>query len=244
VSAAVAGLVVALPEECRSLTDKRVRRGECFALGEARLVCIAGIGGDNARHAARRLIDDGASGLLSWGCAAALSPSFKPGDLCLPEEILDARGERRTVSPVWHERARKALEPDFDPRTGPLLTTDCIAATATDKHALAAQFRAVAVDMESAAVAAVARERDVPFLAVRAIADPVDMALPAAVLHATDAHGTVHPSLLLRHTLLHPGQALGLLRLASHFRAALRTLTGAARRMGGDCLLGRTVQRR
>jgi hypothetical protein len=37
--------------------------------------------------------------------------------------------------------------------------------------------------------------------------------------------------------LLHPGEAGAMLRLASQFRAALRTLTRAADRMGADALL-------
>jgi len=96
---------------------------------------------------------------------------------------------------------------------------------------------AVAVDMESAAVAAVAQERALPFLAVRAIADPADMALPSAVMRAADAHGRINRPVLLAHTLLHFGQVGAMLRLASHFRAALRTLTGTAHQMGDGLLL-------
>lgn len=237
-SAAVVGLVVALPEESRSLTNRRVRIGEYFAVGKARRICIAGIGAENARRAAYRLIEEGARGLVSWGCAASVSPDLGPGALCLPEEVLDARGERQPAWPAWHKRAQDTLAQFSSPSTGLLLSVEHMLATVADKKAVAARFHAVAIDMESAAVAAVACERNVPFLAVRAIADPLDMVLPAAVLHATDANGTVHVSRLIRHTLLNPREVPGLLRLAAHFRSALRTLTTAAHRMGDDLLLG------
>lgn len=236
-SAFVAGLIVALPEECRSLTDRRVRHGDCFALTDASLVCIAGVGAGNAARAARSLIEGGARGLLSWGCAAALCPALKPGTLCLPTEILDLDGTRHAVSADWHQRTWGALRAGFDPRTDPLLTSNHLVRTAVDKQTLAAKYRAVAVDMESAAVAAVAHLRDVPFLVVRAIADPAHLALPRSVVRATDAQGTTHRSAMLGHALRHPGELYRLLRLALHFRAALRTLTGAAQRMGGGFLL-------
>jgi adenosylhomocysteine nucleosidase len=237
VSAAVAGFVVALPEECRSLTARRSRSRDCFELGDRRLVCVAGMGRENATHAAHRLVEAGARGLVSWGCAAALLPTLRPGDLCLPAEILDTRARRWAASRPWHERARRALQGTVELFPGTLLTADQPAATSSEKFSLAAQFHAIAVDLESAAVAAVAEERKVPFLAVRAIADPADMGLPRAVIRATDATGTVRRSVLFGHVLLHPGEAGAMLRLASQFRAALRTLTRAADRMGADALL-------
>jgi adenosylhomocysteine nucleosidase len=214
-----------------------MRRGDCFNLGEARLVCVGGVGAENATRAARRLVEAGARGLVSWGCAAALSPKLKPGDLCLPAHVLDTRATRWTVSVAWHQRACRALRGVVDLATEPLLTADRLAATAEDKRSLAAKFKAIAVDMESAAVAAVAREHDLPFLAVRAIADPAHVGLPHAVTRAMDTEGTLHRSVLLGHVLLHPGDAAALVRLASQFRAALRTLTRTADRMGADVLL-------
>jgi adenosylhomocysteine nucleosidase len=145
---------------------------------------------------------------------------------------------RWAASQTWHHRTKDALWPDSNPETGVLLTADRLAASAADKAGLAAQWGAVAVDMESAAVAAVAHELDVPFLCVRAIADPAEMALPRALLRATDAAGAVRRVALLGELLGRPGDVGTLLRLASHFRAALRTLARAADRMGTGMLLG------
>jgi adenosylhomocysteine nucleosidase len=162
---------------------------------------------------------------------------MKAGDLCLPAEIVDTRARRWAASEPWHRRARQALQDAGDICTDTLLSADRLAATAAEKAALAARAGAVAVDMESAAVAAVACDLDLPFLAVRAIADPADMALPRAAMRALDATGTVRRSALLGEVLLHPGELGALLRLASQFRAALRTLTRAADRMGAGLQL-------
>lgn len=232
-----AGLVVALPEECRSLSPRRVQRGDCFPLDDARLVCIAGMGRDNARQAAQRLVEAGARALVSWGCAAALSPLLKAGDLCLPAEIIDADTGRWVASAAWQRRVREALEHACAVCGEPLLSADRLAASVADKRVLAAASGAVAVDMESAAVAAVASARDLPFLAVRAIADPADMALPGAVVRTTDDTGALSRSALIGELLRHPREIAGVLRLAAQFRAALQTLTRAADRLGADLLL-------
>lgn len=231
-NAAVAGLIVALPEECRSLTSRGTRRGDCFALGDARLVCVAGVGRDNAARAAHQLMERGARGLVSWGCAAALSPALRPGDVCLPAEIVDTHARRWLVSEAWHRHARHALEGAGEVCAATLLTTDRPVATAAHKRALATRTGAVAADMESAAVAAVAHEHDMPFLTVRAIADPAEVSLPRAAMRALDAAGTVRRITLFGEVLRHPGELGALLRLASQFRTALRALARSADRMG------------
>lgn len=234
---ALAGLVVALPEECRSLTTQRVRLGDCLVLGEARLVYLAGMGPENALAAARRLVAAGARGLVSWGCAAALSPTLRPGDLCLPAEIVDGRCARWAAAAAWHARARQALTDADEVRTGRLVSAERPVASTADKRHLAAASGAIAVDLESAAVAAVAHAFDLPFLAVRAIADPADMALPHAVLRAADSTGAIRRSALLGQLLRHPTEIAVLLQLASQFRSARRTLTRAAERLGAGMLL-------
>jgi adenosylhomocysteine nucleosidase len=202
------------------------------------MVCVAGIGLDNAGRAARRLVEAGAHGLVSWGCAAALSPRMKSGDLCLPLQIVDEQTRHWPAAEAWHQRAQRALLDTGAVCTEPLVSAEGLAVSTADKRKLAAASGAVAVDMESAAVAAVASECDVPFIAVRAIADPADIALPGTIVRATDATGAVRRTTLLGGLLSHPGEIGAVVRLAWQFRAALRTLTRAAARMDAGMLLG------
>ena len=56
-------------------------------------------------------------------------------------------------------------------------------ATISEKKRLADQFAALAVDMESAAIARVCAERKILFAAIRAISDSANQTLPQAVLN-------------------------------------------------------------
>jgi adenosylhomocysteine nucleosidase len=64
---------------------------------------------------------------------------------------------------------------------GRLLTADRIIRLPDEKRALGEKHGALAVDMETIAVAAVCRRRDISFLAVRAINDAADDELPRDV---------------------------------------------------------------
>ncbi len=87
------GILVAMPQECRSLTPKRIPESGFLALEEACLVGLSGAGPEAAVRCAALLAGQGATALLSWGCAAALDPTLKPGDLVLPERIIGADGQ-------------------------------------------------------------------------------------------------------------------------------------------------------
>ena len=233
----IAGIVVALPTEGRSLIAPAPRLGECVRLDEHSLVCVCGTGVKRARHAVSVLVERGARGLVSWGCAGGLAPGLRAGDLCLPSTVLDARGEAFDAPAAWRLRAQEALASDFTVRTEPLLTVDRLVASAEEKVTLARTHGAIAVDMETAAVAAGARERRLPFLAIRAIADPSELPLPQALVRATGEAGTVGLARLFGLALLHPAEFAGIVRIARCFRAALRTLSAAAPRMGPGFLL-------
>jgi adenosylhomocysteine nucleosidase len=85
--------------------------------------------------------------------------------------------------------------------------------------------------MESGAIAKVAVEANLPCLVLRAIADPVSMSLPHAVVFALDEQGRVHIGKLLRYLLTHPWEIPGLIQLGWHFRAAQKTLKIIAKQL-------------
>ncbi len=66
----IIGIVVALPEELPTLALKKIPPSVLNSV----LVICSGAGAENARKAAETLISNGATHLISWGCAAALSP--------------------------------------------------------------------------------------------------------------------------------------------------------------------------
>ncbi|WP_156302738.1 phosphorylase, partial [Methylogaea oryzae] len=178
----------------------------------------------------------GASALLSWGCCAALAPQLSPGALLLPEALLDR--ERRIHSDqAWRERLHAALSPHLTVRGGALTQSADIVATPADKAALAQASGAIGVDMESAAVAHVAHHRRIPFVAIRAVADPLGMALPHAVLENTDEDGDTRIGGLLLSLARRPTELPALLSLGRHFSAAMASLRHTAKLAGPDFLL-------
>lgn len=101
--------------------------------------------------------------------------------------------------------------------------------SATAKRELAQATGACAVDMESGAVAEAAAHAGLPFLAVRAISDPVEFSPPPVLLHAVRPDGSADLRRLLP-LLMRRSLTLGtLLRLAKDSRAACSTLSTVAR---------------
>ncbi|MEX1204149.1 MAG: hypothetical protein WEB85_02750 [Dongiaceae bacterium] len=190
------------------------------AAGPAALVACAG--GDAARAAAR-LIEAGAGALLSFGLAGGLDPSLPSGYLVVAECVI-AGGRRIAVDAAWRERV--AAEPRLGPRVvAALAGSDRPVLSVAAKRALFAATGAAAVDMESHAVAAAAAAAGVPFLALRAIADPAGRAVPAAALAGLDAEGRVRAGAILAELMRAPGliPAFAALALdAARARAALR----------------------
>lgn len=232
-----AGVVVALAAECRSL-GCRPRRGAVVRMRGTALLARAGVGMARATRAAEQLVEMGASALVSWGCAAALAADAEPGDLCLPLEVIDPLGLRLTVDKTWQARVHAAIGAHCRVRTGPIVTQNRVAAGSAEKRALAhTHTGADALDMESAAIAAVARMHDLPFLVVRAIADRRAFTLPASILAAADDAGEIRLAVLAARLARHPGDLPPLLELARDFRAARRTLARVARVIGKDFLL-------
>ena len=80
---------------------------------------------------------------------------------------------------------------------GKFLNTDQILRTVAEKSSLGEATGAIAVDMESLAVARVCAERKVRFMAVRVISDDLSKDLPAEVLTVFGSSGYVRAGAVL-----------------------------------------------
>lgn len=230
------GIVVALPEELTTLTSRKLARGECIPLGDDILLAYAGAGPLNAEQAAKNLIVKGADRLVSWGCAAALDSQLRPGQLVIPESVqLDQQSYE--TDKRWSHKLRCRLSQKLTVVGGGLLSTSRIIAASSEKQRLQRETGAIALDMESAAVAKVAQQANLPCLVLRAIADPAAMSLPQAVVVALDDQGLVSLPRLLRHLLLRPWQIPALIRLGLHFASARKTLKTLAKQLNEIILL-------
>ena len=223
----ITGIIIALPEELGTLSRVKAQPGDIIPLDSATLLMLAGTGPENAARAAQSLIEQGATKLISWGCAAALAEHLKPGDLILAGTIVSADQTELYCDDRCLDRARQILQ-DFSPNLDKLAESRHIVATTAAKQRLYDQTRAIAVDMESAAIARIAGQHDIPFLAIRAIADDALMSLPKAIDHALNDQGNVEIPRLLHYLLFHPGEIPALIKLGMAFSAARKTLTAIA----------------
>jgi len=227
----ITGIVVALPEERRTLTSKKIDKGCCAFITDTIVLAYSGAGADNARKASELLLAQSAARLISWGCAAALSESLKPGDLTLADTLVHSDGAQIGIRNDWHDLTKNLLSTQLKVHTGSLAESKTLVATAKDKRHLHAQTGAIALDMESAAIAAVARQNNLPFLAIRTVADPVHMDLPKAINHSLNDQGDVDLAKLLGFIALNPTELPGLIKLGLHFNAAQNTLRSVAKHL-------------
>lgn len=225
----ITGIVTALPEEFNTLTSVRPEKGCCHFVSDKIVIIQSGAGPENAGQCAEKLIEEGrAERLISWGCAGALSPDLGPGNLVLPEQILTEESEILDIRSSWLTEMRQLLDSLNPIPNSSLAASKELIASREQKTALHRITGASALDMESAAIAKVARSHHIDFLAVRAIADPAGMSLPNAVAHALNQDGEVEIAKLLTYLLKHPIELPGLIRLALHFHASRKTLKQAA----------------
>ena len=227
------GIVSALPAEARTLGPAARHGAELRQLADGALLAVSGIGESAAAAAARRLVLAGATALASFGMAGGLDPALICGAVLLPEEVAacDGAGSRTAVSatsPAWRRRLRAALPASCTVCGGKLLTSKRPVGRPGTKAAAWRESHAVAIDMESAAVAQVAAQAGLPFIALRVIVDTAADELPEAVLAASGA-GQLRIGALIAGLLRAPRDVGALIHLSARYRIARRVLADVAR---------------
>jgi adenosylhomocysteine nucleosidase len=195
---------------------------ELLAFDDGALLAVSGIGRDAAEAAARALVDAGVAALMTFGMAGGLDPALQAGSVVLPCELIAADGTRFVASRPWRERVAAAVSP-LAVSAGNLLTSTRAIDTPSGKSAAFRDTGAAAVDMESAVVAAVAAQHNLPFIAVRVIVDTAADTLPRAVVNASRL-GKVRIGRLIAGLIVAPGDIAALIRLAQRYRIAMRSL--------------------
>ena len=120
--------------------------------------------------------------IVSLGFAGALVPGPAPGDFVLSETVLweeDGQRLRYDVPRRLFDTVEIALPPEIGRSAlrGAIFSSPVVLATAAAKEEAARNHGAVAVEMEAAALAGYATQHGVPFVALRAILDPVNLSL-------------------------------------------------------------------
>ena len=229
------GLITGLADERAILAD--AIDGGAPGRDWPRLLC-AGADARRAEQQAKDLIAAGADGLVSVGVTGGLDPALRPGRVLLPDAIRGPDDPDVPADSAWHAAVHNAFtRAGLDATAGTLLGTRAPVTTANAKARLFADTGAVAVDMESAAVAGVAAARGVPVLALRAVADPAERSLPGLVDGAVTPDGRGRPGLIALRLCAQPWRLPALLQLRRDYGLALTALKRAVG-IAGDALLG------
>jgi len=162
--------------------------------------------------------------VVSAGVCGALDPRLRPGDLVIPERVIDPAGAAHPVAPAHHRRA--VARAGAPVSTGPLVTTRDVAATPEDKAWLFATSGAVAVDMESAFIAQRAARCGYPALVVRAVSDDARQSLPPELTRLVTPEGRLRLAGALALGVTRPAMLPGALGLS---RRTGRALSAVAR---------------
>lgn len=228
------GIVVALVSEADTLISRTAKPDRLTALGDDSALWLSGMGPSAARRAAEGLADAGAHALAVFGVAGALHPQWRNGTLFCPERVLDGEGGEYATDPTWRAGLQQQLAGIGAPlhTEGTLLSVASPLLTVDAKHTAHLHYAACAVDMESAAVAAVAQARGLPCVVVRAIVDEANDTIPAALNDSVDAWGRPRPFRLIAALCRHPSVWSELPRLYSRMQRATQALRAAAEATG------------
>lgn len=183
------------------------------------LIVEAGVGAGRARRATQALLDAHTpTWVLSAGFSGALHPDLGLGDIVLANSIVDTAGHELQVD------ARMTPDPERGWHVGRLLTTPDIVRTVAEKRQLHESTAALAVDMESWAVAQVCQEANTRFLAIRAISDDMSHDLPAEVLSVFGGTGSLRAGAIAGALLKRPSSAKDMWRLRENAQLASERL--------------------
>jgi adenosylhomocysteine nucleosidase len=225
------GIVYATAIELQALFDRcdRIRKyiGGKFTfrgarLGEIRIAGVqCGMGPEQARNATQALLDGHTpKWIISAGFSGALQPDLKVGDIVVGNSLVDAEGRELSID------VQMAPNPAAGLHVGRLLASRGIVRAVAEKRALGEKHAALAVDMESLAVAQACRDAKVRCLVTRAISDDMSADLPAEILTLVGETGTVRLGAALGAIWKRPGSVKEMWRLRELAMTASERLAG------------------
>jgi adenosylhomocysteine nucleosidase len=189
-------VVFALRQEAGWLLDRMqgavAIRGAGFVAHEGGLagrrvvVAESGVGRDAARKITSAIIaGHNPWWVVSAGFAGGLDDRLNRGDFLLASEVADEFGAtlpiEQPIDPASVDSP--AITRGHRVHVGRLVTVDRLRTRPEEKRALGQRLEAVAVDMETWAVADVCRRERARFLSIRIVTDAVDDALPPELDH-------------------------------------------------------------
>jgi adenosylhomocysteine nucleosidase len=222
---------------CREvvLETGRLWRGQAGVHRVALYRC--GMGEERAAAALQWLIEhERLWGVLSIGFAGGLQPHLAAGDVVLadriqtwPQQTMPEQAVPEAADVIPHARLASlvvtaAQQAGLPWHQGLLLSHKTLVPGALDKRLLGRYSGALAVDMESYHIGRLAAAYRLPFISMRAILDPCDMALNLPVNGLTTPDGGLLPGRAVMAAVRQPGLLKSLLAVWRLSRLTQRRL--------------------
>ena len=243
--------MVALPEEARGILkagywSKATSSGsheiyECRAGGCQAILAVSGVGRVHAEAATRAVLEERhPSAVLSLGFAGGLVADQRAGDLVVARVLIPAGSvsnddPKPCVSEALHADqtlVNMALDVlatlGLRYRTGDCVTASQLVSRPEAKRRLGLDASALAVEMESFWIALACHERNVPFLAVRAVVDTAERPLPDFIVDSVLDERAGNRWWSALSIMLHPHWIPSLIRLGGAASKARNSLSAFA----------------
>lgn len=184
------------------------------------IACAAGtvVG---AERAAKSLIEQGATRLISFGVCGGLADGVNTGDLILPKSVM-MNGATFSLEGSWHARILQQLP---NAKTGPIISVKDAVTTPDAKSKLYQTSQAIAVDVESFIIMQIAAAHNLSGLVIRAVLDPSDQALPPAALNGVNDKGETQIWPVIKGLMKRPQDLPDLIRLGGQNKRACEVLS-------------------
>ncbi len=229
--AAPVAVVAAMTEELDGLRAKAEgARGRPFVeatvAGRSVVLVATGDGAANAaRVAAELLCQRPIAGLIVVGVSGALSPALETGSLIVARRVVQVDVPVPVPDPRWVEQVRGCGGVEV----GTVLSAPKLLCTRVSKAAAYAGLgngEPAVVDLETAALARVAADHGVPYIALRAISDTAEEDLPLDFNRYCDESGRVDRVRVAGAAVLRPGLIAPLWRLKRRVAMCSQNLAG------------------
>lgn len=211
-------IVVAMNREIaplsRGLRAQKSDGVEFFEFPTA-VIAVGGMGRRAARRAAEVVVEHCTPNILvSAGIAGALTSRLHVGDVVQAHEVVDVDSGERFAA---------------DGAQGTVATVSSVSGPA-EKQVLAERWKADVVEMEASAVAQVARERGIEFVALKAISDELDFVMPPVGEFVSD-EGKFESGRFALQLAMHPTWWRGVRDLSRNSKLAAAQLSEALRHL-------------
>ncbi len=190
------------------------------SIGKTRIEILhTGVGGAIAEKRLRKYLELSTPDFVfATGFAGATMPGCSVGDLVLASNCSE---------PALLATAERVLA-RFKFRKGNLFTTSQMIDSAAERGELWSREQAIAVDMETATIASLCREKGLPLLSLRVLSDTPEepFPLPAHVLFDVQRQRTMARR-LVGYLVSRPASMIKLIRFSRQVKQARKSLTTA-----------------